>query len=133
MDEKLEKKLVEQYPDALSEYGGDARYTCMAWGFECGNGWHKIIEELCEKIANIPGFKFAQVKEKFGTLTIYYDGPENEDDRAKVRLAIDEAEIKSSKTCENCGEPGENTNINGWLRTECKMCKTLNEIRLENR
>ena len=125
MDQELEKKLVEKYPDALSEYGGDAMKTCMAWGFECGNGWFKIMEELCEKIGNIPGFKFSQVKEKFGTLTIYYDGPNNEDDRAIVRQAVDDAEIKSSNTCEICGEPGERKSNNGWLSTDCKKCRAI--------
>ena len=129
MDQKLEKKLVEKYPDALSEYGGDMRYTCMAWGFSCGNGWYKILEELCEKIGNIPGFKFAQVKEKFGMLTVYYNGPNTEEDRKIVRAAIDEAENKSVVTCEICGEEGKRESYGGWLSTECKTCKAINDAR----
>jgi hypothetical protein len=133
MDKELEKKLVEKYPDALSEYGGDPRYTCMAWGFECGDGWFKILEELCEKVGSVPGFKFAQIKEKFGTLRIYYDGPENESDHQIVSQAVDEAERKSSITCETCGEKAKLENQSGWLVTECKTCKVLHSIRLENR
>ncbi len=133
MKDKLEKKMVEKYPDALSQLGGDPRHTCMAWGFECGDGWFKIMEELCEKVGNIPGFKFAQVKEKFGSLRIYYDGPNNEADRAIVRQAIDEAEIKSEVTCETCGEKGARRNQGGWLSTECHKCKLLHDIRLENK
>jgi hypothetical protein len=129
MKKELAKTLVEKYPDALSEYGGDMTKTCMAWGFECGEGWFKILEELCEKVGNIPGFKFAQVKEKFGMLTIYYDGPDTEEDQKIVRAAIDEAEDKSLNTCEMCGEPGKRHNDGGWLSVECKKCKALSEIR----
>jgi len=129
MDEKLEKKLVEKYPDALSEYGGDIMHTCMGWGLACGNGWYKILEELCEKIGNIPGFKFAQVKEKFGMLTIYYDGPNTEEDRKIVRAAINDAENESVVTCEICGEKGERRSHGGWLSTECKTCRIINDAR----
>lgn len=128
MKKELEAKLVEKYPDALSEYGGDMRYTCMAWGFECGDGWYKIMEELCEKIGNIPGFKFSQVKEKFGMLTIYYNRPNTEEDRKIVRAAINEAEDKSLVTCENCGEPGKRISTGGWLSTECKKCKAIKDL-----
>lgn len=129
MNKDLEKKLVEKYPDALSEYGKDPRQTCMAWGFECGAGWYKIMEELCEKVGNLPGFKFSQVKEKFGMLTIYYNGPNSEEDRKIVRAAINEAEEKSLVTCENCGEPGKRSNDGGWLSVECKKCKAINDLR----
>jgi hypothetical protein len=129
MDKELEMKLVEKYPDALSEYGGDMRQTCMAWGFECGAGWYKILEELCEKVGNIPGFKFAQVKEKFGVLTVYYDGPNDKKNREIVREAIDEAENKSIVTCESCGEPGKRSNDGGWISVECKTCKAIRYAR----
>ncbi len=129
MNKELEKKLVEKYPEALSEYGGDPRHTCMAWGFACGAGWYKILEELCEKVGRIPGFKFAQVKEKFGMLTIYYDGPNTEEDRKIVRAAINEAENKSLVTCEGCGEPGKRRSNGGWISVECKKCKAINDAR----
>ena len=129
MDQELEKKLVKKYPEALSEYGGDMHHTCMAWGFECGNGWYKIMEELCEKVGNIPGFKFAQVKEKFGMLTVYYDGPNTKEDREIVRTAIGEAEDKSIITCEICGELAKLKNEGGWLSTQCKTCKAINDVR----
>ena len=133
MRQDLAEKLVEKYPDALVDYGGDMRQTCMAWGFECGNGWFKILEELCEKVANIPGFKFAQVKEKFGMLTVYYNGPNEEKDREIVRAAIREAEDKSIKTCESCGEPAKLKSDHGWMLVECKKCEALKEISRSSR
>ena len=129
MEKKLEKTLVEKYPDALSDYGGDMRQTCMSWGFECGNGWFKILEEFCEKVGNIPGFKFAQVKEKFGILTIYYNGPDSDEDKKIVREALHEAEDKSVVTCETCGEPAKRASTAGWISVECKICKALHDIR----
>jgi hypothetical protein len=129
MDKELSKKLVEKYPDALIDYGGDMRQTCMAWGFECGDGWFKILEQLCEKVGNIPGFRFAQVKEKFGMLTVYYNGPEKEEDREFVREAVNEAENKSLQTCESCGEAGKRKSEGGWLSTQCKKCEALKDIR----
>jgi len=131
MREELEKKLVEKYPNILSEYGGDPRYTCMAWGFECGDGWYSILEELCEKVSKFPGFKFDQVKEKFGELRIYFKCNEEYDEEAQK--AVDEAEIKSTTVCETCGEKGSRQNTNGWLTTECHKCKILHNMRLENR
>lgn len=125
MDKELEMKLVEKYPEILSDYGGDMRQTCMAWGFSHGNGWYKIMDELCEKVSKLEGFKFAQIKEKFGTLRVYYDGPHNEKDREIAREAVWEAEQKSAETCEICGEPAKLNNSGGWLSTECKICKAI--------
>jgi hypothetical protein len=41
-------------------------------GFSCGTGWKHIIEEVCDKILD-SGITFAQIKEKFGLLTIYFN------------------------------------------------------------
>ena len=129
MKKELEDKLVKKYPEALSEHGGDMRKTCMAWGFKCGDGWYKIMEEVCEKVGNIPGFKFSQVKEKFGMLTIYYNGPDSEKDREIVREAIHEAEAKSRVTCEICGERAKMNRDGGWLSVQCKTCKAISNAR----
>ena len=101
----------------------------MAWGFECGNGWFKILEEFCEKVANVPGFKFSQVKEKFGMLTIYYEGPKYKKDYKLIREAIEEAGDKSRKTCETCGEPAKLKSDAGWMLVECKKCNAIKQAR----
>jgi len=77
MDEKLELKLVEKYPIIFQEYGGDIRTTCMGWGISSGDGWFKLIYNLCEDITKIIGDKnieviATQIKEKFGGLRFYY-------------------------------------------------------------
>ena len=128
MKKELEQKLVERFPEMLVDYGGNPTQTCMAWGFECGDGWFKIIEEVCEKLKDIEGFRFDQVKEKFGMLAIYYTSLDDEN-AEYVREVIDEAENKSVKTCEICGEPGKRESHNGWLAVECKTCNAIREAR----
>lgn len=77
MKKELELKLVELYPEIFRDYGGDMRYTCMAWGMTCGDGWYSLLDSLCQTIELITKGKDAQViadqvKEKFGALRFYY-------------------------------------------------------------
>jgi hypothetical protein len=126
MREELEKKLVEKYPQLFRDYGEDMRVTCMAWGMPHGDGWYKILEELCEQIKD-SGVIFSQIKEKFGMLTIYYHGTTTKSDQ-EVSDLIHEAESKSREVCERCGEPGKCISDHGWLTTLCKKCRVMREI-----
>jgi hypothetical protein len=77
MDKQLEMKLVKKYPIIFKDYGGDIRKTCMGWGLECGDGWFKLINEMCEDVTKLIKGKnieiiAIQVKEKFGGLRFYY-------------------------------------------------------------
>lgn len=84
---------------------------------EVSEGWHPIIIELDKQIAAIhPDYKIHQVKEKFGGLRYYTNVVD-----AEVGKLIAEAEKKSFKTCEQCGEPGE-LRKGGWLITLCDEC-----------
>ena len=94
MDERLEKKLVENYPIIFKDYRGDMKKTCMAWGMACGDGWFKLIDEMCQDIISLIGDKDIQViahqvKEKFGSLRFYYgieyDVSRNETINDKIR------------------------------------------------
>lgn len=58
--------------------------------------------------------RIAQVKEKFGELRIYQRGGDN-----TIVLALDITELVSSCVCELCGDQGEITERQGWLRTRC--------------
>jgi hypothetical protein len=120
MNEENTKYLREHFPNLYKEYGGDPTKTCMAWGITCGDGWFEIIKELSEKLEPL-GIVAAQVKEKFGGLRFYVDGTTNEN-WEEVHKYIDEAEIKSYETCENCGQPGK-PNGRGWIRTLCDNCR----------
>ena len=99
--------------------------TCMCWGFECGDGWFNIIDQLMHNIQGhidwknrdfeiVPQVTLDQVKEKFGTLRFYYSGGDDAID-GMVRMA----EAMSSVTCEECGKLGELRKDIGWYLTLC--------------
>ena len=81
-----------------------------------GPGWAEIVEglwRLC-KTQN-PPVTVSQVKEKFGTLRFYVHGA-----TMIVRDAIDEAERRSGRTCEVCGNPGDLCVGGHWYMTRCE-------------
>lgn len=121
MREELDKLLVEKYPALYKQRNWPMTETCMCWGFSCGDGWFKIIDELSEKLSKFEGIQAAQVKEKFGGLRFYIDGTDS-DNYEEVHQLIAEAEVLSYKTCERCGQPGE-VKGGGWVRTLCDDCR----------
>lgn len=38
MNKENTEKLVQAFPKLYRSVGGDPHATCMAWGFECGDG-----------------------------------------------------------------------------------------------
>ncbi|MEK7197881.1 MAG: hypothetical protein AAB648_00250 [Patescibacteria group bacterium] len=97
--------------------------SLMAFGFECGDGWFELINELCKKLKalDLKDFRVLQVKEKFGGLRFYVNGVELDKADETYQL-IDEAEAKSLTICEKCGKPGKSNEI-GWIRTLCDNCR----------
>ena len=91
-------------------------------GFDLPEGWEDLMEELCEALEPIfaanEELSVGQVKEKFGGLRFYIDGYSDEAEKA-----IHAAEIKSTKTCQFCGEPGTLISERGWWMTICKECE----------
>lgn len=110
----------------------------MHRGFECGDGWYPIIDELSAKLeAEITRLKAngmsesylpraSQVKEKFGRLEFYIRwGRETIFDGHEVFFtAIDEARRKSVVTCEDCGAPGRRRDERSYVLTLCDACDT---------
>jgi hypothetical protein len=124
MRKELDEALCAKYPEIFKDRHGDVRETAMCWGFECGDGWYNIIDNLCATIQNreynnkrnniqIAPVVATQVKEKYGTLRFYYSGG---DDYIDGVVAM--AEYLSGVTCETCGAPGK-TRDGGWVRTLC--------------
>lgn len=121
MKEELEKQLVEKYPNLYSHYRGDPTKTCMAWGFECGDGWYKLLDELSSKLEP-HGIIASQVKEKFGELRFYIDGA-TEENHEQIYEWINEAEEKSLNTCEVCGnEDTVKPRGSGFVQSLCDVC-----------
>lgn len=124
MREELDKALCAKYPKIFADRNKSMMETCMCWGFEHGDGWYNIIDQLCANIQHyidwknddsevVPQVVAEQVKEKFGSLRFYYRGG---DDR--IRGMVSMAESMTEVTCEECGSPGKTRGV-GWIYTAC--------------
>ena len=69
-------------------------------------------------------FQITQIKEKYGTLRVYYYGGDQ-----YVEALIDNAEHMSYYTCEFCGATKNVGQTKGWIYTICKDC-ALNDKRI---
>ena len=125
MKKELDEYLCKVYPKIMVNRNKDMQETCMCWGFECGDGWFNILNNLMGNIQNhidwqnrekevVRQVTLDQVKEKFGTLRFYYSGGDD-----TIRGMVSMAESMSSVTCEECGKPGNSTG-GGWIKTVCK-------------
>jgi len=127
MDQELDNKLCQDFPNVFADRRASMQVTCMCWGFSCGNGWYGIIREAAEKLEPlIEAYKrenptdeaprASQIKEKFGTLRFYLS--HGTDEMFKI---VSDAEQKSETVCEKCGKKGR-LRKGGWLRTLCAKC-----------
>lgn len=99
----------------------------MAFGYECGEGWLPIIEELFDRIQKMvdhdpdyyKDFEVVQVKEKFGVLCIYTSVSFPE-----IDVLIDVCCKKSEHICEVCGEEGSLKTEKGWTSCLCHLCRS---------
>lgn len=89
---------------------------------ECGPGWHDLLGRLCDRVRTAirkgGTFRFSQIKEKYGTLRVYWDGRLSPEATVQVEEAIALAEARSATCCEICGESGRLYG-DGWLTTRC--------------
>jgi hypothetical protein len=142
MDESIELELVRRYPKILKNYGGDPMQTCMAHGFECQNGWFNLLDKCMEKLqyfcdlCSINGREVQvvaeQIKSKFATLHFYVTiSGSNDIEISIISTIINEAEDKSERTCEICGEHGK-IYTNGWHMCLCKNHAIENKKLVDN-
>ncbi|CAD6529278.1 hypothetical protein LMG27952_02282 [Paraburkholderia hiiakae] len=127
MSPELEAKLRADYPQIFTaEPIGDpddpdfpAAPTLIAtWGFECGDGWYDLLDVLClnlqyAKKIGAPQVVARQVKEKFGGLRFYADGP-NDYQSGMIQVAM----LMSTRLCEVCGNRGRLVG-DDWMKTRC--------------
>ena len=130
MSPELEISLVREFPSLFADYGKSPQDTCMAWGCEHSDGWFRIIRGLCRAISHHlkylkepMDFKFAQIKEKYGTLRVYTDGGDE-----YIRGVIRMAEEMSAVTCEVTGAPGEMCRKGIWVRTLSREQAAKDEV-----
>lgn len=142
MREELDSKLVSDFHLIFKNRNGSIMETCMAWGFECGDGWEPLIRNTCKVIQhhidqrnennewrkkynlehNVNKFNVFdeiqqvtadQIKEKYAGLRFYYSGG---DDFIQGVVAL--AENMSYTICETCSKPGK-VRGKGWYYTAC--------------
>jgi hypothetical protein len=132
MRQELDELLCKKYPKMMVNRYKDMKETCMCWGFECGDGWFPILDQLMGNIQHHIDWKnrteevvaqvtLDQVKEKFGTLRFYYTGGDD-----TISGMVRMAESMSSVICEGCSSPA-TTHGPGWIRTICQSCETKRE------
>lgn len=116
MNPDTEKALLEKHPALFANVG--VRGSCMNFGIEVGDGWGGIISSMCAAIGRRPeaNVKFDQIKEKWGTLRVYYSGGDD-----YVAGVVRMAENVSATVCESCGAAGE-PRKGGWIKTLCDDC-----------
>ena len=142
MDKKLDNYLVEKYPKIFINRYESPKVSCLCFGFEHGDGWFWILDQLCDSIQRyidtnneykedekkISQVIATQVKEKFGTLNFYYQGGDNYIS-GMVRLS----EHMSASTCEFCGSTNNVGRTSGWISTICKDCYDNSDDRISKR
>lgn len=47
---ELDQQLCEKYPKIFKDRNKSIQESCMAWGFDIGDGWYNIIDLLCGQI-----------------------------------------------------------------------------------
>jgi hypothetical protein len=62
MKQELDKLLCEKYPKMMVNRNKDMQETCMCWGFECGDGWYNILNQLMGNIQHHIDWKEKQRK-----------------------------------------------------------------------
>jgi len=123
MKKELDDALCAKYPKIFADRHKSMQETCMCWGFDCGDGWYDLIDNLCSLIQNYVDWSKCeqvvaeQVKEKFGGLRFYYRGG---DDYIDGAVAI--ADRLSFTICDVCGNKG-TSNKDGWIATRCEAHK----------
>ena len=91
-------------------------YTAKLAFKSVGKGWWPLINvALRLKPEHV---KIVQVKEKYGTLRIYFEPYD-----PSYNVAIDTLESLSSITCEVCGKKGRLDPSYYWMLTLCPECK----------
>ena len=134
--EEENKKLCAKYP-FLAWYGdplymgyseeGEPDYS-FTWEDELPEGWRKAfcpqmwdeLKAILEKADYVDKFRFVQIKEKYGTLRLYYNGAP-EEIYNEIEAWEDKYDRLSEKTCIHCGKLAKYMSI-GWISPWCEDC-----------
>jgi hypothetical protein len=114
----LEQRLIERFPKI---FGADQNPDMTLWGIECEDGWFPLIYNLCgaiqsyldsNRLRGMEQVVATQIKEKYGTLSFYYQGGDE-----MVEGMVWFAQYLSACTCEATGQTGRLMVKGGWYKT----------------
>ena len=121
---EMAEKLSEEFP-SFKMISHDGSVVSDKILYSCGAGWYELLRALFTEITQVYteanktlDVQFKQIKEKYGTLRIYYIS----------KLPIDHLILKyrelSESVCERCGQPGSirEEGNEPWLLIRCDKC-----------
>jgi hypothetical protein len=120
MTQEPDDLLCHRYPHIFLDRHGDPTETAMYWGFQCGDGWFEIIDDLCAEITRqvnagtMPPLVAAQVKEKSGYLRFFIRDHFNRDANPEAHRLIELAQKRAERTCQYCGSELEPHHTQPW-------------------
>jgi hypothetical protein len=114
--------LIEAYPDLFHPLPDNPAVAEASP--ECGAGWRDLLERACARIraavqADGGTFKFTQIKEKYATARLDWEGALSLEANTRIEEITDLAWARSACTCEICGAEGCLHRAGGWLMTRC--------------
>lgn len=96
-------------------------YGCIA-----PDGWKNIVLKADAMMAFIdPDYKICQVKEKFGTLRLYFESNKQGVEFSILEAIATAAENDSANTCEQCGKYGRLRDERYYIQTLCDACDSV--------
>ena len=95
MDTKLSNRLFKKYKFL--------RKKEMPSGFECGDGWYQIIDDMCKELRGChmlkDDFVVTRVYDKYGDMAVHSRNGNN-----ATRCIIEDAMELSEEICDACGQ-----------------------------
>jgi hypothetical protein len=124
MKPELSERLLTRFPWARPDES-DTKSPWTLFGFECGDGWFRLICDMLDEMEAAHkknGLEVkvtvGQIKEKFGILRVYLDS-----DLDEVYKIVGKYQEKSKEVCYDCGKRGIPRKLSGWQTTMCKSCE----------
>ena len=115
---------LANHPDNLIEH---REHWNSGFSFECGPGWAGLLERLFDDLGQIARptgdlITIRQLKEKFGTLRVYWRGAVDHNVESLIDDAILLAAFRSEITCQTCGDSGQMRRSGfGWYHVACDI------------
>lgn len=124
IDDKFKTRFAWQFKEFTE---GGYKYRAEV---STGEGWDNLVRDMCQEVEDFfgvgmgypdKGFKWTQIKSKFGTLRAYCrcDKKLEGEGMQKLLDLIHKYEERSAVTCEVCGADAKTQNLGGWIATLC--------------